>query len=131
MGDEVSRGVTLAGGAVSPELETFIETKSLRPLGEGEREARQRLAQLQRALYTTADNFQGHVAIEMPPAYSGPRVAFQGTIYAEILANAFHANVHDLAAKVGEDGAYHTSTQNAPSWGGYNGFGTFRRNLGK
>lgn len=115
--------------ALSSEFGLFAKTKALRSLGEDEG-AGQRLDALRRALYTSDEQFKGHVAASVPPGYSGPEVSFRGDIFAEILANAFRYNVQDIVDKVDADGMYHTSTRDALSWGGYRGFGTFRRDVG-
>ena len=38
--------------------------------------------------------------------------------------------MQDIADKIDQDGMYHTSTKDAIEWGGYRGFGTFRKNVG-
>jgi hypothetical protein len=126
----IAEATALAAGVLSPEFEKFARTKALRPLGEDEEQSSRQLNTLRRALYTHDDEFKGHVAPSAPPGYAGPEVSFQGTIFAEILANAFRYNVQDIAAKIDKDGMYHTSTKDATSWGGYKSFGTFRRNVG-
>ena len=127
---EIAGGTTLPHGRLSPAFEKFADNNALRPLGQDDHEAQRRLDALQRSLYLSDENYQGHVAVEMPSGYAGPTVSFKGNITADILANAFHYNLKDMADKVDEDGFYHTSTKDAPSWGGYNGFGTFRKNVG-
>ena len=126
----IAGAIALPGHALSPEFEKFAVGKALMPSGEDEKQSQARLAELRRRLYTSDENFNGSVKAEIPPGYSGPEVSFKGNIYAEILANAFRYNVHDMAAKVTEDGKYHTSTKGSVSWGGYKGFGTFRTNVG-
>lgn len=128
--NSVAGAITLTGHALSPEFEKFVEEKALRRAGENEKQSQARLAELRRLLYTSDENFKGRVKAETPAGYSGPEVSFKGNIYADILANAFRYNVQDLSAKVTEDGKYHTSTKGSLSWGGYNGFGTFRTNAG-
>lgn len=117
-------------GAFSSEFEKFARTKALRPLGKDEKQTQTRLNDLRRALYTSDEDFKGHVAASAPPGYMGPEVSFQGNIFAGILANAFRYNVQDIANKIDQDGMYHTSTKDAVSWGGYRGFGTFRNDVG-
>lgn len=124
----IAGAVEVQHGALSPEFEKFAGEKALRPLGQDEAAAQSRLEDLKRALYVSNEDFKGHLAVEIPPGYSGPEVSFQGNIFAEILANAFHYNLQDMAGKIDEDGTYNTSTKGAPSWGGYLGFGTFRTN---
>ena len=132
-------GETIAGttavptGHSSPEFDKFIDEKPLRPRGVDEEETGRSLDVLRRALYTTGQTFHGHVADETPVGYTGPKVEFQGSIFAEILANAFRANLQDMAAKIGDNGMYHTvdHSQVLCRRGSYNGFGTFHRNEGK
>ena len=126
----VAGAIALPGHALSPEFEKFCESKALRPAGEDQKQSLAGLDELRTMLYTSDDNFKGRVKAETPAGYSGPEVSFGGNIYTEILANAFRYNVHDLAAKVTQDGKYHTSTRGAVSWGGYSGFGTYRTNVG-
>jgi hypothetical protein len=121
---------TVSVGAFSPEFEEFSKTKTLRPLGEDETQTQKRLNDLRRALYTSDEEFKRHVAASAPPGYRGPEVSFQGNIFAEILANAFRYNLQDISNKIDQDGMYHTSTKDAVSWGGYRGFGTFRKDVG-
>lgn len=125
----ITGAATLAPSAFSPEFEKFARTKALLPLGEDERQAQQPLNDLRRVLYTSDEDFKGHVAESAPLGYSGPEVSFQGTIFAEIMANVFRYNVQDIEAKIDKDGMYHTSTKDAISWGGYRGFGTFRNGV--
>ncbi|MGH7980591.1 MAG: hypothetical protein ACREE6_14540, partial [Limisphaerales bacterium] len=120
--------MAFSGGPFPPSFRKFVHDKPLRQTGKGERQARKRLNELCLALYTSDANFNGRVAPETPANYRGPTVSFKGNIYADILQNAFYANVQDMADKVDRTGMYHTSTLGAPSWGGYNGFGTFRKN---
>jgi hypothetical protein len=101
----------------------------LRPLGEDEAPAQQRLDDLRKALYSSESTFQGPVLAKMPANYSGPRVSYKGDMIADILNNAFYYNVQDIVDKIGGDGRYHTSTKGAVSWGG-EGFGTFRNDVG-
>jgi hypothetical protein len=109
----------------------FIKKKSLLPLGEDVPQTERHLRNLRMALYSSDATFKGPVSPEIPPGYAGPMVSFQGNLSAEVLANAFYANVQDILNKIDDTGMYHTSTSNALSWGGYKGFGTFRKNLGR
>ncbi len=127
---DITGATALTAGVLLPEIEEFAKTKSLRPLGEDEKQALQRLDDLRRALYTSDREFKGHVVQSAPEGYSGPEVSFEGTTFAEILTNVFRYNVQDIAAKIDKDGMYHTSTRDAISWGGYRGFGTFRKDVG-
>jgi hypothetical protein len=126
----------LTPGVFPEEFQHFLRTRTLRPLGVGEARSQQRLTQLKNALYSSNKQYQGlRVTPSVPADYVGPEVSFKGTgtgaVYAEILANVFRYNLADIAAKIDADGMYHTSTQNAISWGGYRGFGTFRKDVGR
>ena len=109
----------------------FIRTKALLPRGTDERRTRHRLQHLRLAIYTSNADFKGRVVKSVPPGYTGPDVSFKGNIFAEILANVFRWNVQDIANKIGKNGMYHTSTKGAASWGGYDGFGFYRNNVGR
>jgi hypothetical protein len=121
--------ITLPPANPSSELEKFAKEKSLRRLGENESQRQQQLENLSHALYSNDGDFPEHVVQKMPAGYSGPIVSFKGNVEAEVLANAFHYNVQDIAEKIDADGMYHTSTKGAVSWNG-TGFGTFRTNVG-
>lgn len=133
---ESAKSNTIAGAVdfphsvLSPEFEKFAAAKPLRPRGQDEAAAQSRLDDLKHAFYSSDENYKGQVPVEMPQGYSGPRVSFEGNIFAGILANAFHYNLQDMLAKIGQDGMYHTSTKGALTWGGYRGFGTFKTNVG-
>lgn len=126
----LTEGAELSPGSIPPAFRKFIEEKPLRLAGKGERQAQKRLNGLRLALYTSDANFNRPVPPEIPANYHGPHVSFKGNVYAGILQNAFYASVQDMSDKVDRTGMYHTSTPGAPSWGGYNGFGTFRKNCG-
>ena len=126
----IAEATPLSPGVFLPDFKKFASTKALRSLGEDEKQTSRRLNQLRRALYIHDDEFKGHVNQTAPPGYAGPEVSFGGTIFAEILGNVFRYNVQDIAAKIDRDGMYHTSTKDAASWGGYKGFGTFRKDVG-
>jgi hypothetical protein len=127
---DLAGAAALTPGILDSGFETFVRTKALRPLGEDEEQTARRLNDLRQALYTSDEVFKEHVAQSAPPGYAGPDVSFEGTPFAEILANVFRYNVQDIAAKIDPDGMYHTSTEGAISWGGYRGFGTFRNDVG-
>jgi hypothetical protein len=127
----IAAGIALSPGILSSGFATFAEQKALRPLGEDKNQDRPQLEALRRELYSSDESFEGHIAPKKPARYSGPDVLFEGNLEAEVLANAFYYNVRDIADKIGKDGMYHTSTKDALSWGGYKGFGTFRKNLGR
>lgn len=125
----IAGAIALPAGRPSHELAKFAEEKPLRRLNEDEPKRQQQLNDLRLAFYSSDEDYQGHVAAQMPPGYDGPTVTFKGDVTAEILANAFHFNVQDIADKVDAEGMYHTSTKGAVSWNG-TGFGTFRTNVG-
>ncbi|HEV2319894.1 MAG TPA: hypothetical protein VGV18_09100 [Verrucomicrobiae bacterium] len=130
----------LAPGVFSPAFAKFADEKPLRLAGaqsllygaasQAEKESQRQLKNLRQALYSSNETFNGPVKVKTPAEYSGPRVSFGGSLYAKVLANAFYYNVEDILAKIDETGMYHTSTKDAISWGGYCGFGTFRRDVG-
>jgi hypothetical protein len=128
--NNIPGAAAVSPGVFTPEFEEFAKMKALRPLGEDEQQTQTRLNDLRRALYTSDEEFSGHVAASAPSGYRGPEVSFRGNTFAEILANAFRYNVQDIANKIDQDGMYHTSTKDAISWGGYKGFGTFRNGVG-
>lgn len=128
-GNEIAGTIALPGNNLSPEFEKFINEKALLPLEEDGNP--RSLNDLRHALYESDENFEGDLDESMPPGYSGPVVTFKGNVFAEILANAFHWNLQDMAEKVDADGMYHTSSKGSQSWGDYNGFGTFHTNFGK
>ena len=119
------------GGATPPDFAKFINEKPLRELGQNEEQASNQLMNLRFALYGSDKTFTGSVAPQTPPHYQGPLVSFKGNLCAEVLANAFSYNAQDIVDKITEDGMYHTSTKDAPSWAGYKSFGTYRNGLGR
>jgi hypothetical protein len=128
--DEMSPAIEVTPGTFSPELEKFIKEKSLREDGTDVIKSQNNLEALRMALYSSDKTFfQSRVTPQTPAGYSGPQVSFAGSLYADILANAFSFNVQDISDKIDDDGMYHTSTKGATSWNG-NGFGTFRTNAG-
>ncbi|HEV2455864.1 MAG TPA: hypothetical protein VGY98_16485 [Verrucomicrobiae bacterium] len=128
--NDISRTTLLTPGVFSPAFAKFMEQKTLRSASQGEKDAQRQLEILKQALYSSDKSFKGPVALNIPPGYAGPIVSFGGSLSADIMANAFYYNVQDILAKIDETGMYHTSTKGAISWGGYCGFGTFRRNVG-
>jgi hypothetical protein len=128
--DNIAGATALTSGVLLPEFEDFATTKALRPLGEDEKQTSRRLNDLRRALYTSDEQFKGHVTQSAPPGYSGPEISFEGATFADILANVFRYNLQDISSKIDKDGMYHTSTKDATSWGGYRGFGTYRKDVG-
>ncbi|MGB9877131.1 MAG: hypothetical protein ACPLPS_05115 [bacterium] len=125
-GERFASGIPLPADKPSKELLNFIKDKALL----SGKFSFKRVENLAKALYICEDALPSHLPLSIPPAYKGPLVRFEGNIYADILSNAFYHNVLDILNKIDEEGMYHTSTKNAPSWGGYQGFGTFRKNVG-
>ncbi len=129
-GNQIVGATVLPGGPLSPEFEEFANKKPLRPSGVDEAGAKRRLNDLSFAFYSNDEEFRGlSVPVAVPAGYSGPEVSFKGDMYADILTNAFYANVQDMLAKIDPDGTYHTSTRGAVSWGGPQ-FGTYKTNAG-
>ncbi len=133
---EIERGenapgtYALDGGELTPEIKAFIESKPLRQVGKNEKESASKLDSLRNVLYTTEETFKKPVVPDIPAGYRGPRVRFKGDVFADICTGVFHHNVNDIDLKVSDDGMYHTSTKDAPSWGGYEGFGTWKDGWG-
>lgn len=130
--DAIPGARALTPGRISPQFAKFAETKSLRPAGEDEKEEQRRLNDLRLSLYSSDETFfKSHIQSEFPASYDGPKVFFDGNIFAKVLANVFVFNVQDIADKVDPDGMYHTSTKGALLWG-YNGgqFGSYATNVG-
>jgi hypothetical protein len=87
------------------------------------------LDRLARRLYQFLDELPTSFPLELPVGYTGPRIEFHGIPEAELLANVYSHNIHDMATqKVLPDGQMHTSTLNAPCYGFYEGIGTYSRN---
>lgn len=126
----VPDGVALPHDAPSEGLKRFVETSPLRRAGDGDQAAVKKLAALREALYTTESNFPKHSVTVIPKGYTGPEFGFTGDSYAEVLTNILYANLDDIAARVDAEGMYHTSAKGAASWGGYEGFGTYRDGVG-
>lgn len=138
---ETAPGSGIAGrrdvptGEMPADFVRFAQQKSLRPEGVGVEESEQRLEAFKQVFYSTDAIFKNPIAPQIPNGYSGPRVTFKGTPYAEALQNAFYANVQDMLDKVDADGVYHTSTRDAIAWAGVpwsagGEFGTFRKDVG-
>ena len=129
-GQVASSAVALPHDRISADVTAFVRRSPLRRAGDGDRAAARKLAALREALYTTQANFPKHVKPVIPASYIGPEFAFEGDAYAEVLTNILYANLADIADRVDDDGMYHTSSKGAASWGGYEGFGTFRDGVG-
>ncbi len=129
-GNSIAGASALPAGHPSPEFEEFARNKPLRPSGVDEAGAQRRLNDLSLAFYSNDEEFRGlRVPVAVPAGYSGPEVSFKGDMVADILTNAFYANVQDMLAKIDPDGTYHTSTRGAVSFGGPQ-FGTYKTNAG-
>ena len=123
--------IAQSGQPLPPEFAKFVRQKALRPLGSDEVKASRQLNTLRQALYSSNESFKGSVVPKMPAGYSGPIVSFEGNLAAQVLTNAFYFNIQDILDKIDQEGMYHTSTNNALSWGSYKSIGTFRQNLGR
>jgi len=89
------------------------------------------LDRLARRLYQFRDELPAGDPPAPPADYEGPGVSFEGTGLAEIFANVYTHNLHDMATeKVDAEGMMHTSSPQAPNFGGYVGFGTHRNGAG-
>jgi hypothetical protein len=128
-GNQIAGATALPAGHLTPEFEEFANKKPLRPSGVDEAGAQRRLNDLSLAFYSSDDEFRGPVPVAVPAGYSGPEVSFKGDMVADILTNAFYANVQDMLAKIDDDGTYHTSTKGSVLFGGPQ-FGTYRPNGG-
>ncbi len=82
------------------------------------------------ALYVTARQTSAPKEPTLPVGYAAPTVRFEGIPEAGILQGMFHHNVQDMLNKVDANGFYNTSTQHAPTYDGYEGFGTYLLNYG-
>lgn len=129
-GEAVPNGVALSHNNISDELAEYIKTSSLRREGENESETVEDIARLREVLYTTPKNFPKHVNVTVPQDYKGPEFKFEGDAYAEVLTNMMYANLHDIFKRVDAEGMYHTSALGAASYGGYEGFGSYRNGVG-
>ena len=125
-GEKFPSGIPLPSDKPPEELSDFLKNKALIP----NKFSFKRVEKLAKILYGSEETLPSHLPLSIPPAYKGPIVRFEGNIYADILSNAFYHNVLDILNKIDSEGMYHTSTKNAPSWGGYQGFGTFKRDVG-
>lgn len=125
--ESIKGAVPLPHDEFSPDLRSFLAQKPLRSKqGKGGREDWRNLVPF---LYMSEERLPSHLPLDIPTGYRGPRVKFEGNIYADILTNVFHHTLQDMVNKIDEEGMYHTSTKDAPAWG-YESCGTFRRNVG-
>lgn len=70
--NKIAGAISLPAGTPSAQFEQFVREKSLRLLGEHENEALRRLTAIRQALYTSNENFLGHVSKETPPDIPAP-----------------------------------------------------------
>jgi hypothetical protein len=129
-GGQITSGTALPGQPLSPDFVKFVAEKPLYPSGVDSKKVQAALENLKRSFYISDASFKHHVAPQIPPGYSGPEVSFAGSVWADILANVFYANVQDIRNKITDDGMYHTSTKGAANWSLYSGFGTYQTNFG-
>ncbi|UCH36187.1 MAG: hypothetical protein JSV65_07490 [Armatimonadota bacterium] len=80
---------------------------------------------LRHLLYSSANDIPARVSPDIPRDFRGPRVRFAGTPIADLLTNIYYHSTQDMDDKVDADGTFHTSTKDAPSWGGYQGVGAW------
>jgi len=85
---------------------------------------------LRRLLYMSPQAMPAHVPLSVPPGFRGPRLRFAGAPSAELMTNIYYHSTQDMDDKVDADGTFHTSTKAAPSWGGYQGIGTWNPRQG-
>ncbi len=129
-GQDMKDALKLPHEKVSAELNELAARSPLRRAGIDDRAGDKKLARLREALYTTPTNFPKHVTRAVPPGYKGPEFKFEGDAYAEVLTNILYANLDDISKRVDAEGMYHTSAKGAASFGGYEGFGTYRDGVG-
>ena len=99
--------------------------RSLQPTGVDTAARKLALSALMDNLYNTVERVKNAHEPVIPTGYDGPTVSFEGTPEARVLTGMFHHNIQDMLDKLEPNGFYNTSTLNAPSWGGYQGFGTY------
>ncbi len=130
-GEEPQDGIALPHDRVAGPVLQFVRERALRTSEEVCAQGTKHLDRLREAFYTTDSHFRRRIPVDIPQDYDGPRVRFSGNVWADVLTAVFHHNVRDILAKLDpEDGMYHTSTRDAPSWGGYQGFGTYAEGRG-
>jgi hypothetical protein len=130
-GENVANGIMVKGGPLSSDFVKFAAERALQPSGVDVKKNQANLENLKRTFYVSDATFKHiKVAAQIPPGYSGPEVAFAGSVWAKILANVFYANVQDIRNKITDDGMYHTSTKGAANWSLYSGFGSYQTNFG-
>lgn len=75
-------------------------------------------------LMTYEDDYKKAEPFIYPEEYHGKKVSFQGTTIAGFTGGIFYHNALNLEGRIGEDGLFHESYLNAPSWR-YDGFGSW------
>jgi hypothetical protein len=127
--NEIAGAVSVSPFAFPPPFVKFVHDKNLQLANDTDQAAQRQLQDLRLAFYTSDADYGRHVALQIPPGYTGPQVSFKGDLTAEILANVFTYNVQDIADKIDDDGMYHTSTKGAILFGRGGGqFGSYVTN---
>ncbi|MEW6231568.1 MAG: hypothetical protein AB1566_04525 [Chloroflexota bacterium] len=116
--------VPLEGSFVKPSL------RSIAPEEVAGRAYETPLRRLRPFLYTTMADLPASVPLSIPESFRGPRVVFQGAVYADILTNVYFHSLSDLLSKIDGDGTFHTSTAGSPNWSWYQGNGTWKPKAG-
>ena len=125
--DNIEVGKLFSNVKLEKEVINFIESSVMKPAGVCEENKKQRLDNIRNAMYTTEKNFPKSVPVSKPQNYRGPDVKFDNGVYGEILENIFYHNLADMDKKAdGETGQFRESTKNSASFGGYQGFGTYK-----
>ena len=125
--NEIENGYLFSNVKPAKEILSFINNSVMKPEGVCEENKIQRLENIKNAMYTTEQNFPKSVPVSKPKNYRGPDVKFGGGVYGEILENIFYHNLADMDEKAdAETGMFRESTKNAASFGGYQGFGTYK-----
>ncbi len=112
--DAATTSPPVAVSAVSPDF--FVRRGHLK--------AMERLAH---RLYQYRADIPASVPAFAPPGYAGPRLAFDGNGFANILGSVYAHNLDDVARnKIDASGMPHSSTPGAPNFGRYIGMGTYK-----
>lgn len=86
----------------------------------------QKLEEICRLTCCYQDNLEELVPVSYP-SENGCEINFTSSLDAAILSNVYHDNLAQLCEKVDEDGFFHTSSKDAPTYM-YNGFGFYKEN---
>ena len=128
--NNIKKGKLFSNVKPAKEVITFIENSVMKPTGVCEDDKKRRLKNIKNAMYTTEENFPKSVPVSKPKNYRGPDVKFEGSVYAQILANIFYHNLADMDEKADEEtGMFRESTKNSANFGGYQGFGTYKEGI--